>query len=218
MRRIDVGEDRHDADRVDLVGDQLLGGRHDLMLVERQDDVAELVDALGDAMGAAARHQRIGMVMGHGMQPVGIGIVGPGLQAAAHQDHVLEALGGDQAEPAAGARQQRVEHAGAGIEHHVDAGEQVFQRDAPGIGGILGRGEEALGLVLRRGRRLADLEVAVLIDKDRVGHGAAGVDADDDWLASTVRSGWLTVAFQDVAQVTEPRFRRRLRAICLKAQ
>ena len=131
MHRIDVREDRHDADRIDLVLDQRLGRGHDLMLVERQDDVAELVDALGDAMGAAARHQRIGVMMGHGMQPVGIGIVGPGLQAAAHQDHVLEALGGDQSEPAAGARQQRVEHAGAGIEHHVDAGEQRLPARCP---------------------------------------------------------------------------------------
>ena len=184
VHRIDVREDRHDADRFDLVGDQLFGGGRDLMLVERQHDVAELVDALGDAMGAAARHQRIGMMMGHRMQPVGIGIVGPGLQAAAHQDHVLEALGGDQAEPAPGARQQRVEHAGAGIEHDVDAGKELFERDAPGVGRVLGRGQKALGLVLRRGRRLADLEVAVLIDKDRVGHGAAGVDADDDWMVT----------------------------------
>ena len=181
VRRIDVGEDRHDADRLDLVGDQRLRGGDDLMLVERQDDIAELVDALGDAMGAAARHQRIGMVMGHGMQPVGIGIVGPGLQAAAHQDHVLEALGGDQPEPAAGARQKRVEHAGAGIEHDVDAGKQRLpakcprrpRRPRPRRGSLRPRSSAW-------SPTLPILKWPSLIDKDRVGHGAAGVDADDD--------------------------------------
>ena len=182
VRGIDVGEDGHDADGIDAVGDQLLRRLVHLVLVERQHDVAELVDALGDAVGAAARHQRIGMRVGDGMQPVGIGVVGPGLQPAPHQDHVLQALGGDEAELSPRTRQQRVQHAGAGIEHHVDAGEQRLQRDTPGVRRILGRGKETLRLVLRRRRRLADLEVPVLVDEDGVGHCAAGIDADDDRL------------------------------------
>ena len=118
---------------------------------------------------------------------------------------------------------QRVEHAGAGIEHDVDAGEQVLQRDAPGIGRILGRSQEAFGLVLRRGRRLADLEVAVLIDKDRVGHGAAGVDADNDWIGSDRRMANDGAAvghgrLEIWSSSRKPRFGGRPRAICLKTQ
>ncbi len=183
VRRIHVREQQADADRLDLVLDERLGRRAGLVLVERDHDVAELVDPLGDAMRAPPRHQRIGMMMGDRVEPIGIGIVGPGLQAAAHEDHILDALGRDEPEPAAGAREQRVEHAGAGVEHHIDARKELVEREAPGVGRVLCRGDEALALVMRRGRRLADLEPAVGIDQDRVRHGAAGIDADDDWVA-----------------------------------
>ena len=53
--------------------------------VERNDDIAELVDPLGHAVSALAWYERVGVVMGYRMQPVGIGIVGPGLEAPAHQ-------------------------------------------------------------------------------------------------------------------------------------
>src|SRR5439155_19760596 len=99
--------------------DESLGGLDDLVLIERDDDVAELISALGDPMRPAPRHQGIGMMMRYRMEAVGIGIIGPGLQAATHQDHVLEAFGGDEAEPASRPRQERVEHPGAGIKDDI---------------------------------------------------------------------------------------------------
>ncbi len=182
MYRIDVAENRHDADRVDLVADQRTGGGGYLVLVEREHDIAEMVDAFGDAMGAAARHQGIGVGVSDRMEPVGIGIVRPGLQTTAHQHHVLHAFGGDQTKLATGTREQGVEHTGTGIEHHVETGEKTVEGDTPSVRGIGSGRNEAFGLVFRRGRGFADLEVPVLIDKDGVGHRAARVDADHDWV------------------------------------
>src|SRR6185295_16914121 len=134
--------------------------------VERNDDIAELVDPLGHAVSALAWYERVGVVMGYRMQPVGIGIVGPGLEASPHEDHVLKPFGRDESQPASGAREERIEHAGARIEHHVDARKQLLERDTPGVCRVLRRCDEAIRLVARRGRSLADLEVTTLIDED----------------------------------------------------
>ena len=182
VRRVHMREQEADADPLNLVLDQRLGRSSRFVLVHRNDHVAELVHALGHTIGPAAGHQGCRMLVRDRVQPIRIGIVGPGLQAAAHQDHILSALGGDQPQPASGAREQRVQHAGARIEHNVNAAEQLVQRNAPGFCRILGRGQKAFGLIARRRRGFADLEPPVLIDQDGVGHSAASVDTDDDWV------------------------------------
>ena len=105
MNRIHMRENCHDANRVDLVLDQCLDRLHNVFFIKRNDHIAELIDALGHTMGALARHQRIRVMMCDSVQSVGIRIVRPGLQAAPHQDHVFKALGGDEAQSFAGARQ-----------------------------------------------------------------------------------------------------------------
>jgi len=95
-------------------------------------------------------------------------------------DDVLEAASHDQPGLQATQVDQRVEHAGAG----VDGGLRVFA-DLLALPGHIPVGQrfverlhEADALVVRRRRRLADDELALLIDQNHVGHGAAGVAGD----------------------------------------
>ncbi len=139
-------------------------------------------------MSSLARYERVGVVMGYGMQAVRIGVVRPSLQSAAHQDHVLESLGSDKPQFAATAWKQRIEHSGAGIQHDIEGAEEVVQGYAPCLGGVCRWSNEAVGFVARRRRGLADLEVAPLVHQNGVGHCSAGVDAYDDGIAHRLRS------------------------------
>ena len=73
--RVHMREEQADADGLDPVLEQCFCRCARLVLVERDDDVAELIDALGDTVRAPARHERIGMMVRHGMEAIGVGIV-----------------------------------------------------------------------------------------------------------------------------------------------
>ncbi len=53
-----------------------------------------------------------------------------------------------------------------------------MERHAPIGEPVLGGGDEAQGLVLGRGLRFADDEIAVMVHEECVRHGAAGIDAE----------------------------------------
>lgn len=116
-------EQAHD-DRLDALVEQLLGGLARLVLVERDRDVAEQVDALANALHQLARHERLVVVVRRDVQPVGVGKAEVGLDPALQAQVVLETARDDAADAPALALEQPVEHRRAGVDPRDDAGER----------------------------------------------------------------------------------------------
>ena len=133
-----------------------------LFFVERDDDPALRVNALGHVEAQLARDQRLEAA---GETPV----VRPG--APAKFQGITEPAGGDQPAPRALALQDRIGGDGGAVHDGLD-----------GFGGSTARadpGHEAFGLCARSARDLGDLESAGLaVEGEHVGEGTAYVHAD----------------------------------------
>ncbi len=149
--------------------------RRRVAFVERDRDLAEHVRALGYTAHEPPRHQRLVVHVGRRVQAVRVGISRPYLPPLLHQQDVFKPFGHDQTDAAARAREQRVEHRGAGVHRDLELRERRALVHAPLLEGVLGGFDEALGLIPGRRRRLADDEVAVAVDDERIRHRAAGV-------------------------------------------
>ena len=164
MRRVGVGMQEMDDQRLAAGVDQAANGSAHLVLVERRAHIARRFDALRHFEPEIARddrHEDAGHAIG--LRP----------RAAAELDDVAEAARGDHA----GHRQPPLEHGVGRRRGAMD--DQVDRLDREG-GGVE-RGDHAMRLVVDGGRRLGDADLAVAaIDEDQVGEGAADVDAGDD--------------------------------------
>ena len=146
-----------------------------VVLVQRADDPSGRVDALLDADDHGPRDERCRFALHGEVAALGqAGPVGP-LGAAADEDRVLVALGGDQADPGSAPFDQAVHGHGRGVPDDVEARQERLEV-LPGLErDLLDRVDEAHRQVVRGGRRLADPALAVE-GEHGVGEGAAHVD------------------------------------------
>ena len=164
VRGIDVAVQEMDDHGLAAHGEQLLRRLGHRRLVERRQNLAVGVHALGHFQPDLAVDQRLeGAAQAIGLRP----------RAAAELQHVAEALGGDQPDLGDLAFEQRVGGRGRAVHQGLHGG---------GIG--IGRGErrhEADRLVVDGGRHLGELDgVGARVDRQKVGEGAADVDADGE--------------------------------------
>ena len=80
------------------VVEQLVGGLARVLLAQRQHLVAEHVDAAAHALHSLARDQRLVVVVGGDVEPVGVGEAEVGLDPALDLQVVLLAGGDDRAD------------------------------------------------------------------------------------------------------------------------
>ncbi len=171
---VGVGVQQADAERVHAAVAEPPGGGAGALLVEGAHLRAGVVEAATDALDQVPRDDPVGL------DPE-VGVAVPvGHRLARDLEHRLVALGGDEAELVDLALEELVGgHRGA----VADRGDRVAV-----VGGqtqqaehLLHAGEEAVGRVARRRRRLGrDQLAAVLVEGDDVGERATRVDADPD--------------------------------------
>ena len=164
MRGIDVAVQEMDDDGLAAQRQQLLRRLGHRRLVERRQHLAVGIHALRHFQPVFALDQRTeGAAHAIGLRP----------RAAAELQHVAKALGGDEPDLGDLAFEQRVGGRGRAMDDGLHGG---------GIGA--GRGErrhEADRLVVDRGRHLGELDlVGARIDRQKVGEGAADIDADGE--------------------------------------
>ncbi len=164
MRGIDVAVQEMDDHGLAAHRQELLRRLGHRGLVERRQHLAVGIHALGHFQAVFALDQRVESAA----QAVGLRA-----RAAAELQHVAEAPGGDQADPGDLALEQRV----GGGRRAVDDGLHGSRIGA-------GRGQrrhEADGLVVDRGRHLGELHgVGSHVDRQKIGEGAADIDADGE--------------------------------------
>ena len=176
-----VAERPEEADRdgVAAGGDELADRALRLDLVERHDDLAEAVDALGNAMNEALRHDRIGLLALREVDDLGDVARGDAARAAHDVDRVLVALGRDQADLRALALDQRVGADGRAMRQDRDPLAEGVERQLEPLGRNLHGGKHAAGEVARCRGGLGGGDVAGAVEDDAVGEGAADVDTDE---------------------------------------
>ena len=168
VRRVDVRVDERDGQRLDPRADQVVHDLLDLRLVDRDDDVSARVEALDGLARVGEGRGRVGLdhddPAGERARRLGAGQV----------EDLAEPLGRDQAD----ARSLRLEH---GVRRDGGAVENVLQLadlDAGLVADPADAGEDALGRVVGRRRRLdAELGAAVALGhEEEVGEGTPDID------------------------------------------
>ena len=113
------------------------------------------------------------------VDPVLVGVAEMRLHGPAHAVEVLHPAIDDQGAAQALALDDPVQHGRSGIHAGLKAPEPLVEGETPRGQAVLARRDQAQGLVLGCALGLSDNEVALRIDKERVCHRAASVDAED---------------------------------------
>jgi hypothetical protein len=176
MRGVGVAVQEADRDRVDALGLELARGRAHRRLVERLDFAAVRRQPPGDLEDALGRHRALGL-----LPPEHVGAARDVLPA--DLEHVAEAHRGDESGRGALALEDHVGRDRRAVQHardrlRVSARLRHRIRDAV---------DEAERRVLRRRRRLRrDHPAGRRIEQRHVRERAAGIDADEQRVASVV--------------------------------
>src|SRR5262249_49893424 len=143
------------------------------------DDLAEAVDALRDALDEALGDDRVGLCAFREMHDLAYVAAGDAARAAHDVDDVVVALGGDEAELRAAMLDD-----GIGADRGAVA-RALGRPTAPGGVGPerprgRGRGfQHALAKIMRGGGRFRGDARPRLVDHHAIGEGAADIDADE---------------------------------------
>ena len=174
MRRIDVGMQEADRDRLDIfflleAGDRVAH----LLLVERSSGYRRRTRALLDAEAPPARDQRL---VGRDEHIVQRHV--DRLDAAPDLDAVAEALGGDHAGLGAAAGEQDVGGERGAVHQDFDLAEEFLDVEFVEARRLLHRIHQADRWIARRRRSLELLQQPRLVHHQAVGEGAADVDTN----------------------------------------
>ncbi len=166
VRRVGVGVQEDDGERLHARGDQLRRLRQQRRFVERDQRIALGVHALGHFEPEVARRQRVRL----GDEDV-VELV---FTLAADLQRVAKALGRDQAGDRALALDQRIGEQRSRVDGAVDRGRRNFTVER-----LFHPGDDAAGGVVVGGQllRLVDLP-GRLVENDDVGEGAPDVDSE----------------------------------------
>ena len=147
----------------------------------RQVDIALITaaaHALADADDIFRIDQRAGMFGQLLMQTLGLTLAEVS-QSAFHDGNVVEAARHHQADLAASAGQDGVQHTGAAVDVDAALAMHGFTVEAQGLRSIGHRLAIAQRLILAATDGFADRESAIRFDQDSVGHGAAGIKREN---------------------------------------
>ena len=160
---VGVGVDEADGDRLDLAAAQDPGDAARVVLVQRLDDVAGVVDALAHLEAVAAAHVR--------RRDVLVGVPEVVLRPAPDLDHVAEPRRRHHRDLREAAREERVRGDRRAVREEAD----LVQVDAGGADAV----EHRLHRVGGRRRNLRDPRArARLLEHEDVGERAADIDRD----------------------------------------
>ena len=186
--RVDIGIQEHDADHLDATGEEAFHALADVVLVDRDHDlagahvglheIAAARDALADADDVARINHRARVLVQLLMQDFGLGLAKIG-EPAFHDAYMFEPTRHQKAYLAAGAGEKRVQHAGAGVDGDGSLAVHVRRFQPQGQRRVFDGFEVARRLVFPVRQRLADREVAIRLDEDRVRHRSACVKRED---------------------------------------
>jgi hypothetical protein len=149
------------------------------MFVKRDGFRAEQIDPSTHAKNPVARHKRGVVSMRRDLQPVLVGVAEIGLNSTFELEVVFHACRNNDSQPPALPLEQTVEHGGSGIDAGGYLGKEIARPRVPLTKRVFDGFGEATRLVVRRRLRLAHDKSACFIDKERVGHGAAGIHGHD---------------------------------------
>ena len=167
MRRIAIGVQEADGDRLHPVGRQLPRRRPHRIEIQRHDGIAITVHPLRHFKPAAARHQRIGILQEQIVNIVAL--------LSAHFEHVAKALGGDQPELRAPAFDQRVGDQGRAMHDIAD----IAKRDARARHQLGKPRERADRRIIRRGQAFMQPNgILPRVQQDEIGKGTPDIKSD----------------------------------------
>ncbi len=176
-RKLERPEKTH-GDGLDAGFDQALDRGLGFGLVQRNDHLAEAVDALRHALDQALGHDRHRLLAGGEVNHLGDIARGDAARAAHDVDRVLVAPRRDQADARAFSLDQRVRADRGAVGEHRDLAAELFEREAEPLGRHAHRGEHALGEIGWGGRGFRRGDVAVTIEDHAIGESAADVHSD----------------------------------------
>ena len=162
VRRVEVGVQQADRDRLDPFGDEKPGGALDAGLVERRVDLALGVDPLVDLDPPAPLDQGRRLGPAH--------VVEPRHAQIADFEHVAEAARGDQPGLGALVLEDRVRGDRSAVQQLDDA-------PAADLGEQRGQPvDDGAGIVVDGGRHLLGVALAPIAEQHDIGKGAADID------------------------------------------
>ncbi|MFN8663839.1 MAG: hypothetical protein U0075_18235 [Thermomicrobiales bacterium] len=169
VRRVDDRPEEADANRLHAEIAALFDGFPYRTLIERDEDVSLGVDALGDLEGEVARHigGRVGDLL-EGVQ----------LATLAQEQDVREPLGGEEGRARGLPLDNGIGGAGGPVRKGLGAGQQATCGQAKLWRHVFQRRADSLEGAARRGERLADAQLPVVVDDHNVGKGSPGVNRD----------------------------------------
>ena len=160
---VGIGVQEVDDDGVAALGDQPLAGGPDGVFVQRSEDFAGGIHALGNLEAQVAGDQGAKFAL----HPVSLRPC-----ASAEFEHVAEAQGGDEAGFRQLAFQHGVGRGGGAVDDEAEGG-QVAARRAQGV-------QDAEGLIVERARDLGEADAAGgRVKLDQIGEGAPDIDSDN---------------------------------------
>ena len=177
------GPEEADGDRLDaLLLDQPADLAADVVLAQLDQHLAGFVDPLVD-LGDVALADDVGRP--RLLLQVELDLA----DAAVDVDRLLEAAGGEQADPAALALGDRVGDDRGAVDEPGAVAHQRLDLDPELGGGVADRRGDALGVVGRGRQRLGPDQIARVVGDDDVGEGAADVNSNSIHGPSLIRVG-----------------------------
>ena len=169
VRRVGVGMEQADGEPVDPERHQLVGRGEDPVLVERRQLGAVVAHPPGRLAHQVQRHETFRL---HPEERVSVAV---GHRLAGDLDQVAEAFGDQQPEPFEPVLQHRVGRRRRAVQDLADPGPRRARRFQHLVDAV----EQAEARIGGRARRLdRELVARLLVERDHVGKGAAGVYGD----------------------------------------
>ena len=167
VRRISVGVEEADRDRLDALRHQPLRHGAYVLGVERRQHVAVAIHPFANFQAMAARHQRIGELQEQIVDVVAL--------LGSHLQNVAEAACGDQAEARAAALDQRIRHQRCAVHDIADVG----QCHASSLEQFSQSLQRAYRWILRRCQALVQPDFRTFrIQQDEIGESSADVETN----------------------------------------
>ena len=159
-----------DRDRLDALALEHGDRSFERGWVERRVDAAVGTDPLTYRQAQPARHELLGRRHAE--------VVAVVLQPLAHLDDIAVAFGGEETEPCALVFEERIRRDGRAVDDALGVAKQRGAVDPEAAGQLRKAFEHAKRGILRGRRDFGERRQTALVDRDKIGEGAADIDPD----------------------------------------
>src|SRR5205814_4373592 len=170
VTRVAPGVQIADRDRFDALALEHGDRSFERGWVERRVDAAIGADALTYRQAQPARHELLGRRHAE--------VVAVILQPLAHLDDIAVAFGGEETEPCALVFEERIRRDGRAVNDALGVAKQRGAVDPEAAGQLRKAFDHPKRGSLRRRRDFGERRQTALVDRDKIGEGAADIDAD----------------------------------------